>query len=233
MFAARGGFLTQPAASGGDPHWSSVVMLINAFDGTVADRSTQNNTIVSVQALPTATTSQALYNTYCINQATNARWRVANNNNLNCPGEFTFEFWIWGATRASNNSCPMAPFTYQGANQMIIGNGTDGERLKAEFTESYTKYFISPGDSIDSQWHHAAITRDASSVIRFFYDGDLQGTTRTSSSQINFYNWMFGGFTNLANDNVFVGRFDDIRLTKGVCRYTTSFTRPTAAFPRS
>jgi len=217
-----------------DPHWDDVVMMISAVSGTVADRSQENNTITVVQSPgPAASTTQLNYNSHSIFQGASRRWRVADNTDLNCDGEFTLEFWIWGATQTSTNSCPMAPYTLQGANQMIIVNGTASERLAAEFTESYNKFFISPGDSVDSTWHHAAITRDSSNVIRFFYDGSLQGTTRTSSSQINFYNWMFGGFTNGAGDNVFEGYFDDIRLTKDVCRYTASFTPPTTSLPNN
>lgn len=222
-----------------DPYWSSVVFLFNAADGTLKDRSSLNNSIVVVQSpggVPS--TAQTKFNPYSIYNGpgtgnVGTRWRVADNTALNCPGQFTLDFWIWGASAFTGNSTPMAPYTYQGANQMNIGNGTDGERLKAEFTDSYTKYFISPGDSLNSQWHLASITRDASNVIRFFYDGQVQATTRTSSSQINFYNWMFGGFTNNAGDNIFVGYMDDIRLTKGVCRYTTNYTLPTAAWPTS
>jgi len=233
MFATRVGFFSQQEAAPTDPYWTDVVMLINASNGTVADRSLQNNTIVTVQSPgAVASTTQTLYYPYSIYQGASRRWRVADNTNLNCPGEFTLEFWIWGASAYTGNSCPMAPYTYQGNNQMIVVNGPS-ERLACEFTESYIKYFISPGDSLNSQWQYAAITRDSSNVIRFFYNGDLQSTTRTSSSQINFYNWMFGGFTNGASDNVFQGYFDDIRLTKGVCRYTSSFTRPDAPFPTS
>lgn len=221
--------------AGGDPYWSDVVLLINASNGTIADRSLENNTILIEQGTgPQVSTVQTIVNPYSIFQPTAAsRWRVADNLNLDCPGQFTLEFWIWGASRLTNNSCPMAPRTFQGANQMIVVNGTASQRLAVEFTESYVKLFISPGDSLNSQWQYAAITRDDSNVIRFFYNGDLQGTTRTSSSQINFRNWMFGGFTNMAGDNQFSGYFDDIRLTKGVCRYTTSFTRPTEPFPTS
>ena len=222
-----------------DPYWSSVVFLFNAADGTLKDRSSLNNSITVVQSpggVPS--TVQTKFNPYSIytgpgagNQGT--RWRVTNNTALNCPGQFTLDFWIWGASAFTGNSCPMSPATDTGANLMIVGNRTDGERLKAEFTSSYNKYFISPGDSLNSQWHLGSITRDASNVIRFFYDGQLQPTTRTSSAQIDFFNWMFGGYLNMQSDNIFVGYMDDIRLTKGVCRYTTSYAMPTAAWPTS
>jgi hypothetical protein len=39
--------------------------------------------------------------------------------------------------------------------------------------------------------------------------------------------WPFGGTQDLA------GRIDEVRITKGVCRYTADFAVPTAAFPDS
>ena len=67
--------------------------------------------------------------------------------------------------------------------------------------------------------------------MRHFINGDLKETA-TSSASFN------GGGGNVhvgysSSLGYITGKMDDVRLTKGVARYTASFTAPTAAFPNS
>jgi hypothetical protein len=68
--------------------------------------------------------------------------------------------------------------------------------------------------------------------MRLFIDGTQSGSTLTDTT--SFLGSVdrpavggFGGFTN----NPLNGYIDDLRVTKGVARYTANFTAPTAAFP--
>lgn len=82
----------------------------------------------------------------------------------------------------------------------------------------------------DGQWHHAAWTKEGN-VHRLFLDGVLEATATTSAA--------FSAVSkniNIGSDQTFGGRYfpgylDDIRITKGVARYTSNFTPPTEAFP--
>jgi hypothetical protein len=83
-----------------------------------------------------------------------------------------------------------------------------------------------------STWIHVAAVKSGS-VIKLFKDGVQQGTDGAFTS-------IYGG-----NGTTWVGRFmdygpishslnghiDDLRITKGVARYTQNFTPPTAPFP--
>lgn len=82
---------------------------------------------------------------------------------------------------------------------------------------------------VEGTWYHVAFTRDASSNIRIFVDGVLRNSN-TSSEDGNATGTSYVGQTGI-NDRYFYGRFDELRITKGVCRYTADFTPPTAAFP--
>jgi hypothetical protein len=77
------------------------------------------------------------------------------------------------------------------------------------------------------QWHHVAVTRDGN-TFRIFTNGSLAGTFNGSSTQ-NFTNSVarIGYGVNGSQANSY---FDDVRVTKGVARYTANFTPPTAAF---
>lgn len=84
------------------------------------------------------------------------------------------------------------------------------------------------------QWYHVAVSRSGNS-LRLFIDGVQQGATVTTSATIfNSTTFMRIGAEDAAGvlTNVFNGHLDELRITKGVGRYTANFTPPTAAFPR-
>jgi hypothetical protein len=81
-------------------------------------------------------------------------------------------------------------------------------------------------------WYHVAATREGS-TMRVFLDGVLDGSaTQTGTVQSSTQAFLVGRSAfNTTRD--FQGWMDEFRFTSGVARYTTSFTPPTAAFPRS
>ena len=80
-------------------------------------------------------------------------------------------------------------------------------------------------------WHHVAAARSAG-TLRFFVDGVLDGSAALGH---NFNtNLVLGigaqvGERSSAYD--FPGYIDELRITKGVGRYTANFTPPTESFP--
>lgn len=76
-----------------------------------------------------------------------------------------------------------------------------------------------------NSWSHVAYTRQGS-TYRVFVDGVLQGTgTGTSAFSIDTLGSSNGGSQDVN------GYIDELRITKGVARYTSNFTPPTAPFP--
>lgn len=237
MFAARGGFLAQPAAAAGDPHWASVVMLLTARNNVVQDASTLAAGITVRQGTVSyPNTVQTRYNPHSIFLPTTAaRFQVNANATRDCPGVFTYEFWMRcnGTTPNTNFSAPMGPHTAQGNGQVLFVNGNNQSgRPRFEFTGSFTSVNVHGSTMWDNQWHHIAMVRNTDNIIRFYYDGVQSAGTRSTTNQINFgaAAWLIGGFQNMGGDNIWSGWLDDIRLTKGVARYTASFTPPAAAF---
>jgi hypothetical protein len=80
-------------------------------------------------------------------------------------------------------------------------------------------------------WYHVAATRSGLS-FRLFVNGIQQGGTATSVANLTSSNF-FVGRTNEANVNFFNGYIDELRITKGIARYTANFTPPTDQFPDS
>lgn len=80
-------------------------------------------------------------------------------------------------------------------------------------------------------WIHFAFTYDGT-FLRFYKDGILVGTTTQTSgfgdSGTSIPLMMGSGY---ALDYILVGEMDEIRVTKGVCRYSTTYTPRTTPFP--
>ena len=75
-------------------------------------------------------------------------------------------------------------------------------------------------------WNHLAWTRQGS-ICRVFVNGVLQGSgTKSDAFSINSI-----GATSSGGGQAVNGYIDDLRITKGVARYTSNFTPPTAPFP--
>jgi hypothetical protein len=82
------------------------------------------------------------------------------------------------------------------------------------------------------QWHHYAATYDGTTT-RFFINGTSIGTPLTSPYASNSAaNRVRVGASPVDADLLSLnGYIDDLRITKGVARYTANFTPPTAPFP--
>jgi len=77
-------------------------------------------------------------------------------------------------------------------------------------------------------WHHVAATKSGN-TWRIFLDGNLEGSATVSGTYTATSAPLVVGAS--SSNYFFDGYIDDLRITKGVARYTASFTPPTAAFP--
>jgi hypothetical protein len=147
-------------------------------------------------------------------------------------GEFTIEFWVYfnslasnvglashAAASGSNNSWSLTWFTNNALSFRYTSNGATGTTRTAAFTPS------------TSTWYHIAVVRDSSNTLRIFADG------------VQLYSIGISTFTFFESSASLVlgarysiyefslnGYLDDVRITKGVGRYTANFTPPAQAF---
>lgn len=75
-------------------------------------------------------------------------------------------------------------------------------------------------------WAHIAVTR-SSGVIRAFVNG-VQGYSTTDTTNYTASYMNVGGY--YSTTYVMLGYIDDLRITKGVARYTSNFQPPQVAF---
>jgi len=143
-------------------------------------------------------------------------------------GNFTIEMWL--KTNSSvqyaqlvGNETVSSGFTF-----VINNNSSTGGQL-AVYLNGSLVVSSSSGDWSDDTWHHIALTRSGSTVT-LWGDGTSLGTG-TSSASFNGAASMVVARNNVYTPRNLVGYIDDLRITKGVARYTANFTPPNAAFP--
>ena len=78
-------------------------------------------------------------------------------------------------------------------------------------------------------WYHIALVRLAG-VASYFIDGVKDATTFTFSTNCTDSTPVIGRFVDTSS-SMFNGYMDEVRVTKGVARYTANFTPPPAPFP--
>jgi hypothetical protein len=142
-------------------------------------------------------------------------------------GNLTVEFWF----RASS----------VGTNQRIVQNTVGGfdstsyilrinGSSKLEVAFAYPDVSASSTTTIaNDTWYHVAMVRNGTSV-KVYLNGVEEMSGTSSGNMSNQYAYV-GGYYNVGPAEYFTGYVQDVRITKGIARYTAAFTPPTTAFP--
>lgn len=146
-------------------------------------------------------------------------------------GDFTVECWYKMTTTPDVNGYALVSCGVSTSNRPwgLQINGSNGVDFWVRSSTTYYMASSTNGVGIDTNWHHLAGVREGS-TLRVFVDGVQQATGTFSGTPQSGQHLIIGRFEwNIASD--FDGYLDDIRITKGVARYTADFTPPSAAFP--
>ena len=138
-------------------------------------------------------------------------------------GDFTVEFWMYPTANTPwltlCGTQPAAITDSRGWN-IAITNGSP----QISFWSS--AQFI-PAAITLNQWNYVSVTRSGT-TLRMFINGTIANST--TNSQNFTFNQLGVGCTGVGIQP-YNGYIDDLRITKGVARYTANFTPPARAFP--
>jgi hypothetical protein len=217
---------TSPYSSDGDTKF-----LLNFTNAGIPDSAMMNDleTVGSAQV----STSVVKYGTGSLAFDGTGDWLVTNvaTNDLYAfgAGNFTIEMWLYvNSVSTFGHIYDSRPTSTDGSYPCLRINGSNELEYVVGGSVQITSTTIST-----STWYHVAIARSATST-KLFVNGTQSGSTYTDST--NYINAtqrpLIGGWGyNTGGGYSLDGYIDDLRITKGVARYTTTFTAPTAAFP--
>jgi len=217
----------------GDEYWYNVTLLMDGSSTTANLKSGAANVTSSDVVAhstdpgshPYATDFLAFNSTQDM-KITNDTYVAFGNN------DFTIETWIYRTStefgqalfdgRSSGGVGPLIYLEDNGGgtpNKLILNLG--GDKITGDTT------------LLVNTWYHVALTVE-DNIAKLFLDGDQEGSNWNSEANsftpqtaLEIGDKSYGA----SSLNPFGGHMTDIRITKGVARYTEAFTPPTASFP--
>lgn len=147
-------------------------------------------------------------------------------------GDFTIEGWLYPTDLSVNSGFFFMGDVSSNYNRIQVDYKTDGSiSFYCQSSDDPTNVFVNAPAStvVVNKWIHIAATRNGGSIF-LFANGALIGTTAISFGIIQRPCYI-GVARNGGVRRGCTGYIDDFRLTKGVCRYTSAFTPPTAPYP--
>ena len=227
-----------------DVNFGSVVLLLHG-DGTnnsttITDSSAVPKTVTAYGDAKISTAQSKFGGASIVFDGTGDYLQTANHADFDFgSGDFTVECWLKTSTTSGYRT--------------IISKSNDGATSNSSFyfglnlsgTGSLDLYFSSAGNSYskvlnvaspgltDAAWHHLAISRSGQ-YVKVFVDGSQVGSTLDLGANYTIYQSThtveIGCQYTAGAAYFFNGYIDDLRITKGVARYTGNFTPPSAAF---
>ena len=210
-----------------DEYGDYVSLLLN-MDGlnnstSFIDTSSYNRSIIANGDIKIKSDQSVSGGTSCYFDGSGDFLSINNANDMSFgTGDFTVELWV---------NLPQL----SGRDNFIFGNNTTGNFMIQlnSASEIYIgrhnvawDYHTSHGIQTNT-WTHIAVTRQQG-TMKIFINGSLVGSSFTNNNNYPIDNLYIGMHM---NSYFFYGYMDEIRITKGIARYTENFTPSSAAFP--
>ena len=225
-----------------DPQFGSVSLLLhgNGTNGstTIIDSSPTPKTVTAFGNAQIST-AQSKFGGASIAFDGNADYLTLNTTSTDIAfgtADFTIEMWIRATSLGTGTSglAGIIDFRANGAGTSVAPT--------IYVSNTNLLYYVSGANQITAsgvlttgQWYHLAVTR-AAGVTKLFLDGSQRGSSYTDTNNYisSTSRPIIGAFSDVIPPVSIVswdGYIEDLRITKGVARYTANFTAPAAPVP--
>lgn len=218
-----------------DPNFANVTLLMHMDDTGLTD--VKGNT-VTITGNAARSATQSKFGGYSsVYDGAGDRLSIPINSNTQFgSGNFTVEAWVYPVSLSGT----VVVVTGQGDLATVAGSGWGMNITSAAGTcdvaTGSTFYSIQAPNPTVGEWSHIAFVREGG-VLSSYKNGSRVATrSDLGTSSINngavTYPPVIGG--NGLGTSVLNGYIDEVRITKGIARYSgATYTVPTAAFPNS
>jgi len=209
---------------------SGTSLLLNFTNAGMYDAAAKNNMLSTGTAQ--ASTTQAKWSpTSAFFNGSSSLSTLTNTEFGYGTGDFTIEFWLY--LNAVGTQTIVSNLTSASGTQPYIYY--DSVLGLVYFTASAARI---TGSALNTgTWYYITVCR-ASGSTKMFINGTQTGSTYTDNNNYGSSNPLslgdyFNTYPTLHGSSRLNGYIQDLRITKGGARYTTTFTPPTAALPTS
>jgi hypothetical protein len=211
--------LSAPTGSGNDS-FTKLLLHADGSNGSTSfpDSSAANKTVTVAQAGATVSTTQSMFGGASANFNGAGQLTVPLDSDLTFgTGDFTIDFWLNSA----------------GGTPLELGNygGFDGVFIQGSGTTIYTYINRGTAQSLTitaNTWTHIAVVRSGSTAYGF-KDG-VQQWSIANSSNIAGTGGLSVGCSNWTGSDFLTGYIDELRISKGIARWTAGFTPPSSPY---
>lgn len=148
-------------------------------------------------------------------------------------GDFTIEAWLYATSLTVNSGLFFIGDPSSNDNRIQVDYKFDGSVaffIQGEGGVNDPNCFTATGVIAVNNWYHIAAVQSGSNMLLFVNGVLLAFATRTVSVNLTSENTYVGLARNGGIQRFCTGYIDDVRVTKGVARYTSNFTPPKTAF---
>lgn len=218
-------------STAGDDQFAKVTAMFN-FDGSDGDTTTSGldssnkNLTVSYSSGDQLSNTQKKFGATSLYVADNVTISSSDGFNMG-TGDFTIEGWYY-LTQLNNHFLydQWASSSTGSGNIQIYVKSNEGGAIRVYYDGS-SKFTTTGGFSLNT-WTHLAVVR-YSNTITVYFNGTADGTTQSFSGQFGKTGDLYIGDQHAGGGGAPQMYVDDLRVTKGLARYTSNFTAPTTA----
>jgi len=228
-------FYSEPDIVTQDPYFYNTSLLLN-MDSDFSDSSV-NNHAVTVNGNTSISSTESKFgggSGYFDGNGDDLQFSDSEKFNFGSE-DFTIECWVYPTQNVTPTAGTViySQSTAGAASDSAIYTGISLQGLALYITDGVGwDYNVTYTDTISQQWHHVVFERYGSALKLFLNGVNVANTTIPASFSIgNSSRSVFIGRQENNPTGTFAGYIDDLRVTKGVARYTANFTPPTEAHP--
>lgn len=195
---------------------TNTLALVQGTNASIIDKS-QSVKSITLNGDATSSTTQTKYLTSSMYFDGAGDYIVADGLALGSI-DFTVEFWMRGSDVNPSSNFRIIEQT-TGAFAVDIGSAG---KIRAH--RSGGNFKTAEGVLTQDTWHHVAVVREGTGTneAKIYIDGTLEATGTLGDDYTDTV-FEIGG-----NSTYYTGYLSDVRITKGLARYTANFTPPTA-----
>jgi hypothetical protein len=144
---------------------------------------------------------------------------------------FTIEFWVNTSSTVAYATALRLGDTWTTGSWALYLNDSNGNGYPSWWSYTLNNALSTSGAAVnDGAWHHIALVR-STTTMTMYIDGTSRGTLAVSTSTVGDTTTKLWIARDSSNVRELAGYIDDLRITNGYARYTSTFTPPTRTLP--